>query len=59
MHGNQNYHDESPKTGRDGQHQKDLLGISPTEGSGKTELPSLFIGMLIGTGTMENSIEVP
>ena len=42
MHGNQNYHDESPKTGQDEQHQKDLPGISPTEGTGKTELPFIL-----------------
>ena len=38
MNGNQNYHDKSPQTGQEDQHQKDLLGVSPAEGIGKTEL---------------------
>ena len=38
MNGNQKYHDKSPQTGQEDQHQKGLLGVSPTEGIGKTEL---------------------
>ena len=59
MNGNQNDHDKSPQTSREDQHQKDLLGVSPAEGIGKTELSFIFIGMLMCTRTMENSIEVP
>ena len=38
MNGNQNYNDKLPQTGREDQHQKDLLGIYTAEGIGKTEL---------------------
>ena len=57
----QNYNEISPHTSQNGQKKssKILQKINAGKGVEKGKIPTLLVGMCIGTTTMENSMEFP